>query len=107
MAVNMSTIKIRSKRLEEYTLVRSLIAHPMETGKKKNEETGELIPAHFIQTLTFKHNDKVMSECQMGFGVSKNPFFSFKLKSSTAGDIITISWQDNLGYHDSKEHIIQ
>ena len=107
MAVNMSTIKIRSKRLEEYTLVRTLIAHPMETGKKKNEETGALIPAHFIQTLTFKHNDKVMSECQMGFGVSKNPFFSFKLKSSKAGDIITISWQDNLGYHDSKEHIIQ
>lgn len=107
MAVNMSTIKIRSKRIENYTLVRTLIAHPMETGKNKNEETGEFIPAHFIQTLTFKLNDKVMSECQMGFGVSKNPFFSFKLKSTNTGDIVTISWQDNLGYHDSREHIIQ
>ena len=107
MVVNMSTIKIRSKRLKNYTLVRTLIAHPMETGKRKNDETGELIPAHFIQTLIFKHNDKVMSECQMGFGVSKNPFFSFRLKSAKAGDTVTISWSDNLGYQDSREHIIQ
>lgn len=103
----MSTIKIRSKRLKDYTLVRTLIAHAMETGKNKNEETGELIPAHFIQILTFSHNDKVMSECHMGFGVSKNPFFSFRLRSAQAGDKVTISWVDNLGYHESKEHIIQ
>ena len=103
----MSTIKIRSKRLNDYTLVRTLIAHPMETGKNKNEETGELIPAHFIQTLTFTHNNKVMSECQMGFGISKNPFFSFRLKSAQAGDTVSISWKDNLGYSESKEHIIQ
>ena len=104
---NTSSIKIRSKRLAEHTLVRTLIAHPMETGKNKNPETGELIPAHYIQTLTFAHNGKIMSECQMGFGVSKNPFFSFRLKSANTGDKVSISWIDNLGYHDSREHIIQ
>ncbi len=103
----MSTIKIRSKRLADYTLIRTLIAHPMETGMNKNEETGELIPSHFIQVLSFKLNDKIMSECQMGFGVSKNPFFSYKLKSAKAGDKVTISWHDNLGYHDSRDHIIK
>ena len=104
---NTSSIKIRSKRLADYTLVRTLIAHPMETGKNKNPETGELIPAHYIQTLTFSHNGKIMSECQMGFGVSKNPFFSFRLKSTNIGDKVSISWVDNLGYHDNREHIIQ
>lgn len=103
----MSSIKIRSKRLENFTLVRTLIAHPMETGMRKDEESGELIPAHFIQTLIFQLNDTIMSECQLGYGVSKNPFFSFRLKSAQAGDKITISWRDNLGYQDSKEHIIQ
>lgn len=102
-----STIKIRSKRLDNFTLIRTLIAHPMETGKKKNEETGILIPAHFIQTLTFQLNDKILSECQMGFGVSKNPFFSYRIRSANAGDTVTISWQDNLGYSDTEEHIIQ
>ncbi|NOQ64849.1 MAG: thiosulfate oxidation carrier complex protein SoxZ [Methyloprofundus sp.] len=103
----MSTIKIRSKRLKDFTLVRTLIAHPMETGKNKNEETGELIPAHFIQTLIFKHNNEVMSECFMGFGISKNPFFSFRLKAAKAGDVVSISWLDNLGNSDIKEHIIR
>ena len=103
----MSSIKIRSKRLADFTLVRTLIAHPMETGKRKDEETGELVPAHFIQTLSFKHNNQLMSQCQMGFGVSKNPFFSFHIKSAQAGDKVSISWEDNLGYQDTAEHIIQ
>ncbi|GAW85859.1 sulfur-oxidizing protein SoxZ [Bathymodiolus platifrons methanotrophic gill symbiont] len=103
----MSSIKIRSKRLADFTLVRTLIAHPMETGKRKDEETGELVAAHFIQTLSFKHNDQLMSQCQMGFGVSKNPFFSFHIKSAQPGDKVTISWEDNLGYQDTAEHIIR
>ena len=103
----MSSIKIRSKRLKDFTLVRTLIAHPMETGKNKHAETGELIPAHFIQTLSLRHNGRLLSECQMGFGVSKNPFFSFQIKSAKVGDDIVISWQDNLGNQDSQQHIIR
>ena len=43
----------------------------------------------------------------MGVGIAKNPFFSFRLKSAQAGDVVSISWQDNLGYSDSAEHIIR
>ncbi len=107
MVASRSTIKIRSKRFPEHTLVRTLIAHSMETGKRKDKDSGELIPAHFIQTLSFKHNDKLLSECHMGFGISKNPFFSFKIKQANVGDKVTISWKDNLGFSDSKDHIIQ
>ena len=103
----MSSIKIRSKRLADYTLVRTLIAHPMETGKRKDEDTGELVPAHFIQTLRFTHNEQLMSVCQMGVGIAKNPFFSFHIKSAQAGDVVSISWVDNLGYSDTAEHIIR
>jgi len=104
---NRSTIKIRTKYFPDYTLVRTLIAHTMETGRNTAQDTKELIPAHFIQTLTFKHNDKVVSECHMGFGISKNPFFSFKIKQAKLGDKITISWKDNLGFSDTKDHIVQ
>jgi sulfur-oxidizing protein SoxZ len=102
-----STIKIRSKHFSDYTLVRTLIAHLMDSGERKSKDTGELIPAHFIQTVSLKHNNKLLSECHMGFGISKNPFFSFKIKQANIGDTITISWQDNLGLSDSKDHIIQ
>jgi len=78
----------------------------METGKRKNPKTGELMPAHFIQTVVLRHNEKILSECQMGFGISKNPFFSFQIKSTELGDKVSISWVDNLGNSDNQEHII-
>jgi len=103
----MSTIKIRSKRFAEHTLIRTLIAHPMETGMRVDKSSGEVIPANFIQTLQFRHNNELLSECQMGFGVSKNPFFSFKITTAKAGDTVSIHWEDNLGFKDQLEHIIQ
>ncbi len=102
----MSSIKIRTKQFEEITQIRTLIAHPMETGRNKDEQ-GNLIPAHFIQELTVKHNDKVIASSVMGAGISKNPYFAFKFKGGKAGDKINISWQDNLGQSDSQDKILK
>ena len=103
---NMSSIKIRIKLLEnDITQVRALIAHPMETGYKRDEK-GNKIPAHYIQELTVKHNDKVITNSIMGSGISRNPYFAFKFKGGKSGDKITISWVDNLGFTASeKKHI--
>jgi sulfur-oxidizing protein SoxZ len=102
----MSSIKIRTKQLEEITQIRTLISHPMETGRNKDEQ-GKLIPVHFIQELTLKHNDKIIASMVMGAGISKNPYFSFKFKGGKAGDKINISWQDNLGKSDSQDKILK
>lgn len=103
----MSSIKIRTKRKKETTQIRTLIAHPMETGLRINKDTGEKIPAHFIQELTVKHNDKIITSCIMGSGISKDPYFAFLLNGGEPGDRITISWVDNLGNSDSEESLIK
>ncbi|MDZ4154272.1 thiosulfate oxidation carrier complex protein SoxZ, partial [Methylicorpusculum sp.] len=41
----MSSIKIRSKRKDGKTEIRTLIAHPMEHGRNRDPVTKELIPA--------------------------------------------------------------
>ncbi len=102
----MSSIKIRIKHFDDITQIRTLIAHPMETGRNKDEQ-GKLVPAHFIQELTVKHNDNIIVSSIMGAGISKNPYFSFKFKGGKAGDIINISWQDNLGQRDSQDKILK
>jgi sulfur-oxidizing protein SoxZ len=102
----MSSIKIRTKQFEDITLIRTLISHPMETGRKKDEQ-GNLIPVHFIQELTVKHNDKVIASSVMGAGISRNPYFAFKFKGGKAGDKISISWLDNLGQSDSQDKILK
>ena len=101
----MSTIKIRTKRIEGITQIRTLISHPMATGRAK-DDSGQTIPAHYIRELTVKHNNKIFVNVTLGSGISKDPYFAYKMQGGKTGDKITISWTDNLGGSDSAEAII-
>ncbi|WP_411727038.1 thiosulfate oxidation carrier complex protein SoxZ [Methyloglobulus sp.] len=48
----MSSIKIRTTRLDGNTQIRTLISHPMEHGRSRDKTTNKPIPAHYIQVLT-------------------------------------------------------
>ena len=47
-----SSIRVRATANGDITEVQTLIQHPMDTGLVKDAR-GELIPAHYIQQLTF------------------------------------------------------
>lgn len=102
----MSTLKIRIKRLDSACLLRILITHPMETGRRKDKATGETVPAHFIQEVTIEHNGKSVASCRLGAGVSRDPYLSFRLRDAQAGDKVKVSWRDNLGQGDSEETLV-
>jgi sulfur-oxidizing protein SoxZ len=91
----MATIKIRAKAKEGVTTVKALMTHPMETGLRKDKKTGKMIPAHFIQNVTAKHNGKEVLTTEWGGSVSKNPYLSFKFEGGAKGDEVEISWSDN------------
>lgn len=101
-----SSIKIRSQRLEAYTEIKLLISHAMENGRNRDPMTGELIPAHFIRELIIELNGTGIISANLGGSMSKNPFFNFRLKNSRSGDRLRVSWIDNLGQSDSAEHVI-
>ncbi|NOT11567.1 MAG: thiosulfate oxidation carrier complex protein SoxZ [Methylococcaceae bacterium] len=103
----MSSIKIRTKRIDGKIQIRTLISHPMEHGRNRNKETNALIPAHFIKLLTVTHNDQVIVTADLSTSISKDPYFAFMLKSGHAGDKITISWIDDLGNRDSETHVVK
>ena len=92
-----SNIKIRAKVDNGVTTVKSLMSHEMETGLRKDKETGDAIPAHFIQEVTCKWKDQVVMTALWSGGVSKNPYLSFKFSGGEPGDTIEISWVDNQG----------
>lgn len=93
----MSSIKIRANADNGVTTVRCLMSHEMETGLRKDKNTGEAIPAHFIQNVNAKWNDQVVMTALWSGGVSKNPYLSFKFNGGEPGDTIEISWVDNMG----------
>jgi sulfur-oxidizing protein SoxZ len=103
----MSSIKVRTKRIDGKTQIRVLISHPMEHGRNKDKETGRMIPAHFIRELTIKHNDNFIVTCEMAGSISKDPYFAFMLNGGKANDKLTVTWEDNQGESDTLDVLIQ
>ena len=96
-------IKIRLKPQGAYTQVRLLIEHPMETGRRRDPATDKLAPAHFITELLVELNGKNIIKGLLSTAVSKDPYFSFRLNQAKPGDLLRVTWADNLGQSDSAE----
>ena len=90
-------VKIRASLKDGATTVKALMTHPMETGARKDKESGELVPAHYIQEVEVTHNGNSALKAYWGTGISKNPYLSFKIKGGAEGDAIVLTWKDNLG----------
>jgi sulfur-oxidizing protein SoxZ len=95
---NMATdaMRIRAQISGERTEIKVLMSHPMETGRKKND-FGDVIPAHFIQSVIVAINEKPVMEAQWGTGISKNPYLVLHVRGAKKGDQVEIRWLDNLG----------
>ncbi|MSP86827.1 MAG: thiosulfate oxidation carrier complex protein SoxZ [Methylotenera sp.] len=94
---NVDNMKMRAQlKADGITEVKVLISHPMETGRKK-DDFYQLIPAHFVQLLTATLNGQLVLEAQWGTGISKNPYLTFRLNGAAVGDIVSVTWHDNLG----------
>ena len=89
-------MKIRAKLEGDVLEVRVLMAHPMETGQRK-DASGNVIPLHFIQTITAQLNGRPVFQAETSQAVARNPVFGFKVKGAKAGDKLSITWIDNKG----------
>ena len=102
MADNM---KMRAQLKGDYVEVKVLMSHPMETGRRKADD-GSVVPAHFVQLLTATLNDKPVLEAQWGTGIAKNPYLTFRLKGAKIGDMVAVTWHDNLGATATQEIVV-
>jgi sulfur-oxidizing protein SoxZ len=89
-------MKIRAQMKGDVAEIRVLMGHAMETGQRK-DGSGNVIPAHFIQTMTVDVGGKRVVDGQLGTSVSRNPVFGFKVKGAKAGDKVVVNWVDNKG----------
>lgn len=97
------SIKLRTQAIDGLIELKILLTHPMENGRNRNPINGELIPAHFIEQLMVELNGQPIMPMQLGPSISANPYFSVRLKRVAVGDVIRVSWRDNLGASDSRE----
>ena len=91
-----SKIRIRALMSGDVAEVKALIRHPMETGRRKDEQ-GNSIPAHFITEVAATVGDRTVMTAQWGAAVSQNPFLGFRVRGVQPGDELTIRYVDNKG----------
>ena len=87
-------MKIRATLKGDVADIRVLVAHPMETGQRR-DAAGALVPAHFIQSMTVTHNGNTVYDAQWSQAISRNPVFAVRVKGAKVGDKIVVSWVDN------------
>lgn len=89
-------MKIRAFLVKDVVEMKLMVKHPMESGLRKDEE-GKRIPAHYIETLVVKCNDRIVLDAHLGMAVSENPYIAFNFHGAKKGDPISVSWIDNRG----------
>ena len=99
-------MKIRATLQGDVADVRVLMAHPMETGQRK-DAAGKIVPLHFIQTITAQLNGRTVFNADVSQAVSRNPVFAFRVKGAKAGDKIVITWTDNMGEKRTDETVVR
>jgi len=100
-------IKIRAKVKGDISEVKALMPHDMESGLRRDAETNELIPAHYITEVVAEHNGEIVMTAYWGTAVSRNPYVSFSFTGGVAGDTIKIHWEDNLGDSSTTEAVLK
>ncbi len=89
-------MRIRATAQPDGVEVRVLMSHEMETGQRR-DGSGNLVPAHFIQTVTVTHSGKTVLSADWGPAVAKNPYMQFKFQGGKKGDELTVTWVDSKG----------
>ncbi len=89
-------MRIRATMQGDRVLVRVLMSHEMETGQRK-DSAGNVVPAHFIQSVAATHNGRTVLLAEWGPAVSKNPYLQFQFAGGKPGDKLQITWTDNKG----------
>ena len=94
MARVLINLPARAKR-GEVIEVKTLIAHPMETGYRL-DPTGAPLPRDIINRFLCTYNGEEVFRAELYPAIAANPFIAFSTVATESGEII-FSWTDDHG----------
>ena len=90
--INMPTTAKRGDVIE----IRTLIAHPMETGYRAAED-GTIRPRNLIRRFTCHYDDVLVFSAELFPAVAANPFIAFTTVATASGTL-RFSWNGDNGF---------
>lgn len=85
----------RKAKKGEVIEIKTLIAHPMETGYRRDVQ-GQLIPRHIIHTFTCTYNGEEVFRADWHPPVAANPYLAFYTVATASGRF-RFEWIDDGG----------
>ncbi|MFZ2651453.1 MAG: thiosulfate oxidation carrier complex protein SoxZ [Burkholderiaceae bacterium] len=85
-----------SARRGEVIQIRTLIAHPMETGYRVDAQ-GQLLPRDIIRRFTCRYNGEQVFVAELYAAVAANPFIEFSTIALDSGTL-TFQWEGDNGF---------
>jgi sulfur-oxidizing protein SoxZ len=76
--------------------IRTLIAHPMETGYRPAED-GAILPRNLIRHFTCHYDDVLVFSAELFPAVAANPFISFWTVATVSGTL-RFTWSGDNGF---------
>jgi sulfur-oxidizing protein SoxZ len=76
--------------------IRTLIAHPMETGYRPGAD-GAILPRNLIRRFSCRYDEVLVFSAELFPAVAANPFISF-FTVATASGTLRFSWEGDNGF---------
>ncbi len=86
----------KTAAIDEVVTVKTLLTHRMESGRRRDPDTDEIIPRMIVHTFEATFNGRPVVTFKPEGAVSENPYFAFSLKVPEAGEL-TCVWTDDEG----------
>lgn len=102
----MSRVLLRARVRDGAVEVRSLLRHPMATGRGVDPD-GQPVPRRFIREVVFRHGGRVVMRAHWGTGIARNPELRFRFRGARPGDKVSLSWTDNTGASAVEETVVE
>jgi sulfur-oxidizing protein SoxZ len=83
-------------RAGEVVEIKTLIAHPMETGYRVGPD-GRLVPRDIIRRFTCAYDGEVVFTAELHPAVAANPFIVFTTVATATG-ALTFTWEGDNGF---------
>lgn len=83
-------------RKGEVVEIRTLIAHPMETGYRAGSD-GRTLPRDIIRRFSCRYNNELVFSAELYPAIAANPYIAFHLVASASGTI-SLSWDGDNGF---------
>ena len=103
MATPLVNAPKRVRRGETFE-VKTLVAHPMETGFRPGLN-GTIIPRDIVQHMRCRFAGEIVFEAKLSPAISANPYLVFHVRAETSG-ALEIEWTGDNGFSASYSALI-